>query len=170
MGKKLDGKGTVAITVGSLNDTEKVVAEEFTTYLNEHYPSITVLDPEEEGFDVPQAIAKASAIIQAHPEITGAFSTTGNGPTTWSSAAKDTGKKIVIISMDYTLPNLDLVSTGDVYMLVGQPLYEECYKAVELLVQNATGTKINYDNYLPAPLITAENAAQYIWWNQRVSR
>ena len=35
----------------------------------------------------------------------------------------------MIISMDYTRPNLDLVKEGKVYGLVAQPLYEEFYQA-----------------------------------------
>src|SRR5512133_4264058 len=97
------------------------------------YAGVKVLDAQEEGFDQAGAIAKASAIIQGNPDITGAFSTTGAGPTTWSTAAADTNKNIAIISMDYTRPNLDLVKAGKVYGLVAQPLYDEFYQAVELV-------------------------------------
>ncbi len=85
MGAKLGGKGTVAVTVGSFNQTENLVAETFKATMAEKYPDIKVLDPQEEGFDAAQAIAKAVAIIQGNPDITGAFSTTGNGPTTWAT-------------------------------------------------------------------------------------
>ncbi len=132
MGAKLGGKGTVAVTVGCFNQTENLVAETFKATMAEKYPDIKVLDPQEEGFDAAQAIAKAAAIIQGNPDITGAFSTTGNGPTTWARAAEDTSKEdLVIISMDYTRPNLDLVKEGKVYGLVAQPLYEEFYACAE---------------------------------------
>jgi ribose transport system substrate-binding protein len=173
MGEKLGGKGTVAVTLGSINDTESPVAEEFTAYMNAKFPEIVVLPPEEEGFDEPAAIAKASAIIQAHPELTGAFSTTGAGSTTWAKAAQETGHKpgeITIISMDYTMPNLDLMKEGWVYALVGQPLVEEEYLAVELLQTMMAGGKISYDNWLPAPMIYKENMDQWVDYNTRAEQ
>jgi ribose transport system substrate-binding protein len=168
MGEKLNGKGTVAITMGSINDTESPVAAEFTSYMKSNFPDIIVLSPEEEGFDEPAAIAKASAIIQAHPELNGAFSTTGGGSTTWAKAAQETGHNpgdITIIAMDYTMPNLDLMKQRWIYRLVGQPLYEEEYLAVELLQTTLVGGKISFDNWLPAPLISPENMSQWIGYN-----
>ncbi len=43
----------------------------------------------------------------------------------------------MIISMDYTRPNLDLVKEGKVYGLVAQPLYEEFYACAETIGQSA---------------------------------
>jgi ribose transport system substrate-binding protein len=168
MGEKLDGKGVVAVTVGSFNQTENLVAETFKATLNEKFPDITVLDPQEEGFDAAQAIAKATAIIQGNPDITGAFSTTGNGPTTWARAAEDASKEgLIVISMDYTRPNLDLVKEGKVYGLVAQPLYEEFYKSVELLTDILDGKEIEYLNLLPAPIVTAADLEKYYAFNDR---
>ncbi len=168
MGERLGGVGTVAVTVGSFNQTENLVAETFTATLNEQYPDITVLEPQEEGFDQAQAIAKAVAILQGNPEVTGAFSTTGNGPTTWARAAEEADRDgISIISMDYTRPNLDLVRDGKVYALVGQPLYEEFYNSVELLVSAINGDEVEYLNLLPAPIITAADLDAYYGFNDR---
>jgi ribose transport system substrate-binding protein len=168
IGEKLGGKGTVAVTVGSFNQTENLVAETFKATLAEKYPDIVVLDPQEEGFDQAQAIAKAVAIIQGNPDIAGAFSTTGNGPTTWGRAAEDTSKEdLVIISMDYTRPNLDLVKEGKVYGLVGQPLYEEFYACAELLGKVLDGETVEYRNLLPAPIITAADIEKYYAFNDR---
>jgi ribose transport system substrate-binding protein len=168
MGAKLAGKGTVAVTVGSFNQTENLVAETFKATLNEKYPDIKVLDAQEEGFDAAQAIAKATAIIQGNPDITGAFSTTGNGPTTWARAAEEASKEgLTIISMDYTRPNLDLVKEGKVYGLVAQPLYEEFYGCAELLVKVLNGEKIEYRNLMPAPIITIADLDAYYGFNDR---
>ena len=168
MGAKLEGKGAVAVTVGSFNQTENLVAETFKATMAEKYPEVKVLDPQEEGFDQAQAIAKAVAIIQGNPDITGAFSTTGNGPTTWGQAADETSKEgMVIISMDYTRPNLDLVKEGKVYGLVAQPLYEEFYASAELLGKALKGEAIEYRNLLPAPIITVADLDKYYAFNDR---
>jgi len=69
------GKGTIAVTEGSFNPTEDAAANSFIETIKAEYPDIKVLDPQEEGFDTPVAIQKATAIMQANPGIVGAFST-----------------------------------------------------------------------------------------------
>ena len=161
IGKAIGGKGTVAITQGSFNSTENMVAEAFTKTMNEKYPEVKVLAPEEEGFDPSKSIAKAVSILQAHPDIVAALSTTGGGPQTWAGAQKETGRKIVAVGMDYTRVNLDLVKNGDVYAVVGQPLWEESVAAVELLDKVARGEKIPWWTQLPAPFITRDKTAPF---------
>jgi ribose transport system substrate-binding protein len=167
LGEKLGGKGTVAVTQGSFNETENLAASSFGDEMKAKYPDIKVLPAQDEGFDQAAAIAKAEAIIAGNPDITGAFSTTGAGPTTWATAAADTNKDIAIISMDYTRPNLDLVKAGKVYGLVAQPLYDEFYKAVELVGDAIDGKPVQYKNLLPAPVIFAKDLDQYYAFNDR---
>lgn len=164
MAEKTSCGSPIAITQSSLNDGENAVAENFRQAYLEACPDAVVLPVQIEGFDVPQAILVASAIIQSNPDLKGAFSTTGNGPQTWAGAAKENGKtpgEITIISMDYVRQNLDLVKSGEVYMLVGQPLFEEFYYATVLLELNKMGYPVPYENTLPAPLITLENVDKY---------
>jgi ribose transport system substrate-binding protein len=171
MGKEMDGKGTVAITQGSLNDVENTVSSEFKREMNAKYPDIVVLAPQMEGFDQPAAIALAASILVAHPEVTAAFGTTGASPTTWATAAQQSGKKpgdLVIVGMDYTRANLDWVKQGWVTALVGQPLYEETYKALEILVANSKGEKVDYNNPYPAPIITIADIDTYYGYADRV--
>lgn len=170
MAERMGGVGVVAITQGNLNDVENMVAAEFTKQML-NYPGITVLAPEMEGFEVSAAIAKASAILIAHPEITAAFGTTGASPTTWAKAAEQAGYKpgdLVIVGMDYTRPNLDLVKAGWVTALVGQPLYEETYRALEILVAHDRGEPVSYANPYPAPIITIDEIDTYYGYADRV--
>lgn len=171
LGEAMGGKGVVAVTQFSLNDLENVVVEEFTKEMNAKFPEIVVLPPEMEGGDQPQAIAVATTILQAHPEVTAAFGTTGNSPVTWAKAAQAIGKapgEILIIGMDYTRQNLDLVKSGEVLALVGQPLYEELYRAVELLVANLHGEPVEYANIYPAPIITIDDVDKYYEYADRI--
>lgn len=157
-----DKKGTVAVTEGSFNTTENLVAESFTKTMAEVCPDLKVLAAEEEGFDPPKAIAKAVAIVQANPDIVAALSTTGGGPTTWAGAQQETGVQLVAIGMDYTRVNLDLVKNGQMYAVVGQPLWDESYEAAKLLKTMAAGEKVPYWTEMPAPIITAAEVPQYI--------
>jgi ribose transport system substrate-binding protein len=164
MAEKTNCGSPIGITQSMLNTGENLVTENFRKAYSERCPDAVLLETQMEGLDQAAAIAVASAIIQANSDIKGGFSSTGNGPTTWAKAAQENGKKpgeITIISMDYTRPNLDLVKNGEVYMLVGQPLFEETYYATTLLVLNMMGYPVPYEHYLPAPLITLENVDKY---------
>lgn len=161
MAEKLGGKGTIALTQGSINNTENAMADAFRAKIAKSYPDIKVLATQVEGFEPSAAQAKAVAILQGNPDVTGAFSTTGNGPQTWAQASRAAGRNVVIIGMDYIRQNLDLVKTGKVYGLVAQPLYEEGAKVAELAGALAQGEKVPYLNPLPAKVITAGDLAPY---------
>jgi ribose transport system substrate-binding protein len=162
IGKAINGKGAVAITQGSFNTTENMVAEEFAKAMKEKYPGVKVLAAEEEGFDPSKSIPKAVSILQAHPDLTAALSTTGGGPQTWAGAQKETGRKIIAVGMDYTRVNLSLVDKGEVYAVVGQPLWEESFGAVELIDKVVRGEKIPWWTQLPAPFITKDKLAPFM--------
>ena len=162
IGKAIGGKGTVAITQGSFNSTENLVAEVFTKTIKELHPAVKVLPPMEEGFDAPKAISRAVSILQANPDVVAALSTTGNGPTTWAGAQREAGRKVVAVAMDYTRVNLDLVKDGSVYAVIGQPLWEESNGAAELLDKLVRAEKIPWWTKLPAPFITKDNLGPFL--------
>jgi len=161
MGEKLGGRGTVAVTLGSSNETENSMAGAFRRAIAERYPDIKVLPDQIEGFEPSAAEAKAVAILQGNPDVVGAFSTTGNGNQTWAGAARKTGREVVAIGMDYIRQNLDLIKSGQSYGLVAQPLYEESAKVAELLGALARGETVPYRNVLPSRVITADDLDHY---------
>jgi ribose transport system substrate-binding protein len=156
IGKAIVGKGAVAITQGSFNTTENLVAKTFASTMHEEFPAVRVLEPVEESFDTSTAISRAVGILQANSDVTAAFSTTGGGPVAWSNACHDAGRKVVIVGMDYTRVNLDLVRDGKVFAVIGQPLWEESFGSAELLAKAAAGEKLPWWTKLPAPFITKD--------------
>jgi ribose transport system substrate-binding protein len=154
-------KGSVAITQNNHNATEDAVATVFAEGMKKYCPELTVLPVELEGAEPTQAIAVATNIIQANPDIVAALSTTGGGPTTWAGAQKETGKKLLAVGMDATRVNLDLVKNGEVWGLVAQPLYEETFGSAELLYKMANGETVPYWTVLDAPLVTKDGIQQY---------
>jgi len=163
IGDKLAGKkGSVAVTQGSFNTVENSAAGAFTKYMNENYPDLKVLKPIEEGFDPPAAVSKAIAIIQANPDLLGAYSTTGGGPVTWAGAMDQTNRPdLVCIGMDYTEQNIDLVKNGKIYAIVAQPLYEEAQQSVVILDKLLRGEKVPYFTPLDAPIVTRDGIGKY---------
>jgi ribose transport system substrate-binding protein len=161
IGREIGCRGTVAVTEGSFNTVENLVARTFTEQMAQDCPDVEVLKPQEEGFDVPAAKAKAVSILQGNPDTVAAFSTTGGGPVTWAGAADTAGKRLTIIGMDYVRQNLDLVRDGRVFAVVGQPLFEEGAKTADLLGQLAEGQSVSYENPLPATIITRDQVARF---------
>jgi ribose transport system substrate-binding protein len=130
--------------------------------MHANFPNIKVLGAQVEGLDPVQAVAKAVSIMQANPDITGAFSTTGGGPQTWAGAQKQTNKKIMAIGMDYTRANLDLVKSGQIYAIVAQPLWPEAQGTADLLDKLHRGQKIPWWTKLPAPIVTKDKLGPYL--------
>nr|MBA3325826.1 substrate-binding domain-containing protein [Paracoccaceae bacterium] len=161
MGEKLGGKGVVALTQGSINDTENAMSGAFRETMAAKFPDVTILETQLEGFEPSAAEAKAVGVLQGNPEVVGAFSTTGNGIQTWSGAARKADREVVIIGMDYIRQNLDIIKAGDAYGLVAQPLYEEGAKTAELAAAMAEGKEVPYLNPLPADVITADGLDPY---------
>jgi ribose transport system substrate-binding protein len=161
MGKKMGGKGTIAVTQGSYNATEDPMAAAFRATIAAHFPKIKVLSSQLENFEPSAAVAKAVNILQGNPSVTGAFSTTGNGPQTWAGAERESGRSLVIIGMDYIRQNLDLVKSGKVFAVAAQPLYPEGAKAADLCNSLAMGKKVPYYNPLAAKIVTKADLAPY---------
>ena len=165
MAEKLSGKsGSVALTQNTRNVTENAATDTFISTwkaLGEKYDlaNIKLLDVELEGGVVDSATAVNLAIIQANPDIIGAFGTTGNSPITWADAASKAGKadgELVIVGMDATEGNLNNLEAGKVTAIVAQPLYEEAYKTMEYLDKVFRGEEVPMWTDLEAPIVTAD--------------
>ncbi len=169
LAKTLDGKtGSIAITQNTRNVTENAAADSFRATWAElaktqKLDGITLLDTELEGAVVDSATAVNLAIIQAHPDIIGAFGTTGNSPVTWSDAATKAGKadgEIAIIGMDATIGNLDALESGKVLALVAQPLYQEAYQVMEYMDKVFRGEEVPAWTDLVAPIVTRDGEGE----------
>ena len=133
------------------------VADYMAEQLEGKLAGITVLDPVIEGSaDVTESTDVNASIIQANPDLIAAVSWTGNGPVTWSNAARKAGKAagdLLIVSMDYTADNLVELESGYVSALVAQPLYQEAYQAVYDFDTLLRGGEVPYWTLLDAPLM-----------------
>ncbi len=165
MAEKLSGKeGSVALTQNTKNVTENAATDSFVSTwegLKGTYEldKITVLPVELEGGVVDQATAINLGIIQAHPDIIGAFGTTGNSPITWADAATKAGYadgELVIVGMDATEGNLDYLEAGKVTAIVAQPLYDEAHLTMEYLDKIFRGEEVPMWTDLVAPVVTVD--------------
>jgi len=176
MAEKLSGKtGSVALTQNTKNVTENAASSSFIATWNKlaeegtyDLSGIKLLDVELEGAVVDEATQINLSIIQAHPDIIGAFGTTGNSPITWADAATKAGYadgELVIVGMDATEGNLSYLAQGKVAAIVAQPLYQEAYKTMEYLDIIFRGGEVPMWTDLVAPVVTldgeGENGIEY---------
>lgn len=159
----LDGKtGSIAVTQATYAENENAAAAAFAARIAEHQAAgklagVKVLEPAIEGAtDITESTNVNASIIQANPDLIAAFSLTGNGPVTWSNAARKCGKEpgeITIVAMDYTADNLAEIEAGYCTAIVAQPLYTEAYEAVYYLDTLLRGGEVEYWTELDAPLV-----------------
>ena len=160
--EKLDGKtGSIAVTQATYNENEDAAAAAFIARIAEHQAEgrlegVTVLDPAIEGAtDITESTNVNTSIIQANSDLIAAFSLTGNGPVTWSNAARNCGLEpgdLCIVAMDYTADNLAEIEAGYCTAIVAQPLYTEAYESVLYLDKLLRGEEVEYWTELAAPL------------------
>lgn len=156
--ERIQGKtGTIAVTQNNKNVTENAATEAFAKRMAElNLPGVKVLPVELQTADVAAGTNIAAAIIQKNSDLIAAFATMGEGPVTWAAAANKSGKapgEIVIVSMDYTEANLDLVEKGEVAAIIAQPLYEEAYKTMEYIDTILRGGTVPPWTDLEAPIV-----------------
>jgi ribose transport system substrate-binding protein len=169
MATKLEGMtGSIALTQNTKNVTENRANDSFRATWAElaktmKLDGIKLLDTELEGAQVDSATAVNLAIIQANPDIIGAFGTTGNSPITWSDAATKAGKadgEIAIIGMDATEGNLNALEAGKVLALVAQPLYQEAYLTMTYFDKVLRGETVPEWTDLVAPIVTKDGTGE----------
>lgn len=156
MKEKIGCEGPVIVTQSMFNITEDAANKGFVDEWAKVCPGSVVLPVEQEGLEPVAAIAKVSAVLMAHPDLKGAFGTTGGSINAWGKALQQLQYKagdVCLIGMDATKENIDMIKSGYAYMLVNQPVYAETYKAVEILIANMTGKPFAYDNPLSADLV-----------------
>jgi len=164
LGEAVGGKGTIAITQNTFNDTENAATEGFTKAINEFYPEIKLLEPQVESADVTTGIGVATSIIQANfSDLVGAFGTTGTSPQSWSAAAKNTGWTGKIIGMDATSANLDILAADGCYGIVAQPMFDAWAEGAKHLDAYLRGDKDAYgfENYVESPVISKADVEEY---------
>jgi ABC-type sugar transport system substrate-binding protein len=152
----------VIVTQSSFNTTEDAANKGFVDKYSEICPDAVILPVEQEGLEPLEAMNKVSAIITAHPDLKGAFGTTGGSINAWGKALQQAGKKpgeVILIGMDATGENIDMVKAGYAYAIVNQPVYEEHYLAVEILIAHLKGEPYEYENALASAIVKADGLA-----------
>jgi ribose transport system substrate-binding protein len=151
LAKKGITSGVLGNTQAGPNVTENAASDAFRNAIAESGTNFTVADVVFEGLELSEASVKVVGVINSNPGIVGGFGTTGGSCQSWALAMEQTGKtNLVVVGVDYTEYNIDLVSDGTIAGIVAQPLYDEAAESVRTLDKLFRGEVFND---------TAEN-----WW------
>ncbi len=143
--------GTLGNTQAGANVTENAASDAFRKAIQDSGANFKVADVVFEGMELSNAATKVVGIINSNPDIVGGFGTTGGSCQSWALAMEQTRKSdLVVVGVDYTEFNIDLVADGTIAGLVAQPLYDEAAECVKTLDGLFRGQSYND---------TAEN-----WW------
>lgn len=112
--KLLGGAGKVALMQGyptAPNHKERYEAQ--MAVLRKH-PRITVVDGGTDNDDIETARQQASAVLEAHPDLSGYLCCDASGPIGIATAIKKAGRagKVKVVSMDGIKPILDAIKEG----------------------------------------------------------
>ncbi len=136
--------GAIGNTQAGAGVTDNAASAAFRHRLNEIAPQFRVTDVVFEGMELSAASTKIVGIIKANPDIVGAFGTTGGSAQSWTKAMEDTGRTdLVVIAVDYTEGNLDVLEKGPITGLMCAPLYDEGYDSVGILHDVINGKSYN---------------------------
>ena len=136
--------GSIGNTQAGAGVTDNAASDAFRHRLNEIAPQFRVTDVVFEGLELSAAATKVVGIINANPDIVGAFGTTGGSAQSWTKAMEMTGRTdLVIIGVDVTAENLDVLENGPITGLMCTPLYDEGYNSVGILHDVINGTPYN---------------------------
>lgn len=126
--------GVLGNTQAGANVTENAASDAFRRAIAESGANFTVADVVFEGLELSEASVKVVGVINSNPGIVGGFGTTGGSCQSWALAMEQTGRTdLVVVGVDYTEYNIDLVAEGTIAGLVAQPLYEEAAESVKAL-------------------------------------
>jgi ribose transport system substrate-binding protein len=152
-------EGTIGITQNGPNVTENAANDGFRSKMAEIAPNFKLADTVMEGPEITEATNKVTSVIQANEaDIVAGFGTTGGSPQSWAAAMENTKKTdLVVVGMDYTELNVNLVKDGKISAVVCQPLFPEAQDCAQALYDLFNGEVFNgsadtWFTELPAPL------------------
>ncbi|MCD8357419.1 MAG: substrate-binding domain-containing protein [Clostridia bacterium] len=101
-------------------------------------------------------------ILQQNPDVQGVFCTSALMVLGAMQQQEDTGADVKLIGVDMQSDAMSSVEDGKILALVGQNGYEIGYQTIRTIVQSLDGDAVEQNTYVNTPLITQDNAAEYL--------
>lgn len=136
--------GAIGNTQAGASVTTNAASDAFRHRLKEIAPQFRVTDVVFAGLDISAAATKNVGIINSNPDLVGAFGTTATCAQAWTEAMETTGRTdLVVIAVECTEGNLDVLENGPITGLMCAPLFDEGYNSVGILHDVIHGKSYN---------------------------
>ena len=128
------------------------------------YPDITVVDGGIDNDDIETARQQASAVLEAHPDLSGYLCCDASGPIGIASAIKNAGRvgKVKVVSMDGIKPILDAIKEGVIESSSATIPKMQGSMSILMLWQASLGVQIPQAIDTGIDVITQENVDRYL--------
>lgn len=158
--KALGGKGDVGILQGIAGEKNGINRE--TGFKKVTKGKLKVVSSQPADYDQNKGLTVATAMLQAHPSITGIFAANDTMGLGAAQAVKNAGKegKVKIISVDGIEAMLKSVKTGKNTGTITQYPYAEGQMAVQACIAKVQGKKIPSRVVAPIAYISSSNVAK----------
>ncbi|MDO4174633.1 MAG: substrate-binding domain-containing protein [Eubacteriales bacterium] len=160
--RRLEG-GKVAVIMGNTRQsTHAERLQGFRDYI-EQYTELELCQVEvSETSSYLESMRCMEAILQQNPDVQGVFCTSALMVLGAMQQMKDAGAGCTLIGVDMQSDAMSSVEDGEIAALVGQNGYEIGYQTIRTIVQSLDGEMVQDNTYVDTPLITQDNAAEYL--------
>lgn len=144
----LEEKGITGGGLGSSQIGDSSYSDGFHDRIAELGTEFTLLDTVFEGAEIEQSATIIESYIKNNPTMVGAFGMSGNGASAWSHAKVNAGREdIIVITLDYTAQNLEILQNGGITAIMAQSTYECGYESTIKLDELLRGTIFDEDSW-----------------------
>ncbi len=122
----------------------------------------TVPDVVFEGAEIIEATNKVTSVIQGNEDIVGGIGITGGSAQSWKNAMENTDRTdLVVVAMDCTATNIEILDQGYVTGIIYQPLHPEMQECAQTLYDLFGGTVYNQSEdtwfkEMESPIVTKD--------------
>jgi len=135
LGKKLNGKGNIAVLSGSLTASDHVQRITGFKKALTKFPDIKIVFEQPDNDDLDKAVSLTENALSAHPDLAGIFGADASNPIGAARAVQNAGKagKVAIVGMDDLPEAVDFVCKGVIDALKAQRQWDMGYWAIRYM-------------------------------------
>lgn len=165
MGKALNGKGTVAILLGTPGrDIIQNRADGFMEGLK-NYPDVKVVTQQVADLERAKAVSVTESILQAHPNVDAIWAANDEMALGAVEALRSVGRvgKVVVGGFDATPDAVEAIQNGEMHYSANQIPYEIGVRAIAVSCMVANGKPAPRKHVeLPMTLVSRENITAFV--------
>ncbi len=155
--------GQIAVIMG--NSRQSTHAERLQGFTEElkQYPALELCAVREsETSSYLESMKCMEEILREYPEVKGVFCTSALMVLGAMEEQDKAGADVRLVGVDMQSDAMSGVEDGRILALVGQNGYEIGYQTIRTMVRYLNGEDIEHDVHVETPLITQDNAAEYL--------